>query len=86
MKNTKRVKRITVRVTEETYQRWSEAARGDERTLSVWIQRRIDGKPAQEPAPELPHVDTPRTESVVESPPRRGLLAGGGLLAHVKGS
>jgi hypothetical protein len=42
-------KRITLRVDVDTYRRWKAAAKQDDRTLSVWLIRRGDGKEATAP-------------------------------------
>lgn len=56
-------KKITIKVTEETYNRWKAAAERDVRTLNGWIFLRVEGKP--EKVAENPQ--TPETIAGVES-------------------
>jgi hypothetical protein len=75
-----KTKRITLRVTEETYKRWQESAEDDERTLVTWICRRVDGRPTGEPAKEAAIPDkevaiNSQEASVTNAASQRGLLA-----------
>ena len=49
-------KRITLRVSEDTYSRWLAAAKQDDRSLATWACRRIDGKDAVTPRKDQTEV------------------------------
>jgi predicted HicB family RNase H-like nuclease len=39
--------KFTIHVPEDTIKRWRAAAAADQRSLSMWIRRRVDGAPGQ---------------------------------------
>lgn len=57
-------KKITIKVSDEMYNRWKAAAERDERTLNGWIVCRVEGRPAENP--QLPKPPEPPTCFIVD--------------------